>query len=193
MRLSTNRFVLRDFVEADIPAFVDYHRDPRFRELYGPGENTPEHASELIELFMTWASEAPRTKFQLAIIHQDGSLVGCCGLRLHEAGADNAEFGIELAPVFWGRFAYAVEPMARLLEFGFGELGLAQISGITVSANARIARLASAFGAASTVIETPAWMSARGWQQLEWRIRGRDWRQSRFGRHFAAGQGMRQP
>jgi RimJ/RimL family protein N-acetyltransferase len=51
------------------------------------------------------------------------------------------EFGLELAPAYWGRYAYAIEVGRALLDFGFTELDQKAISGSTVSANTRIARL----------------------------------------------------
>jgi len=74
-------------------------------------------------------------------------LVGSCGLRSSGCEAGDAELGIELAPEYWGRYGYAIEVAVALCEFGFGALGLERIYGGTVSANARIARLARWFGA----------------------------------------------
>lgn len=170
MQLSTKRFILRDFAENDIPAFINYHNDPRLRELYGSGENTPDHAAELIKLFISWADEQPRLNFQLAIARLDGLLVGCCGLRMKDLPPGKAELGVELAPPYWGKFGYATETMTALIDFGFNELGLDQILGKTVSANSKISRLATAFGAKAAVIDTPAWMAAKGWQQIQWQI-----------------------
>lgn len=57
------------------------------------------------------------------------------------------ELGIELAPDYWGRYAYAIEVGRALLDSGFRQLRLEVISGSTVSTNARIARLAEWIGA----------------------------------------------
>ena len=119
MQLTTKRLVLRDFDDDDQPAFVAYHADPRSRELYGPGENTPEHAAELVQLFKTWAAEEPRQNYQLAVVRLKGQLVGCVGLRMKDAGPGKAELGVELAPEYWGQFGYATEIMKCLVEFGF--------------------------------------------------------------------------
>ncbi|MDV2081083.1 GNAT family N-acetyltransferase [Marinobacter xestospongiae] len=175
MKLTTKRFILRDFTDNDLPEFLAYHSDPRLRELYGPGDNTPEHAAELVQLFKAWAEEEPRQNYQLAIIQLDGPLVGCAGLRMKDAPAGEAELGIELAPEFWGQFGYAVEIMKCLVDYGFSNFDLAQIFGSTVSENTKIARLASAFGATAIERDTPAWMAARGWRQIEWQISRGTW------------------
>jgi [ribosomal protein S5]-alanine N-acetyltransferase len=182
MEIVTQRFLLRDFIEDDVPAFEAYHADPRSLEFYGADAAILDHAQELLELFTHWASEHPRRNYQLAIIQRKEPhlLVGCGGLRSADFEARQAELGIELAPNYWGRYGYAIEVMHALVEFGFGSLGLKKIYGRTVSANARIARLVSAFGAVAIVRPTPAWMAARGWSRIEWQITREQWERGRL-------------
>jgi len=98
-------------------------------------------------------------------------LVGCCGLRGGGCNAGEMELGIELAPNYWGRYAYAIEVGRALLDFGFRELRLDVISGSTVSANVRIARLAEWVGAEVVAVRPGSrWMSERGWSEVDWRI-----------------------
>lgn len=175
MQLATRRFILRDFDNDDLPGFKAYHADPRLRALYGPGENTPEHATELVSLFIAWAAENPRQNYQFVVVRRDGQLVGCAGLRMKSAGPGRAELGVELAPAYWGQFGHAVEIITCLLDYGFSHLALTQIVGSTVSENTRIARLANAFGAVSMEGNTPAWMAAKGWRQLDWQISRGQW------------------
>lgn len=184
MELATKRFILRDFNDADTAAFESYHNDPRSQEFYGAEQTRPEHARELIQLFRLWAAAQPRLNYQLAIIQRNGSqaLVGCCGVRCAGSEPGTAELGIELAPEYWGRYAYATEVMRALVEFGFGTLELQTIYGGTVSANSRVARLVSSFGATAVIRPTPAWMSNRGWTQVEWRITRPQWESGRLTR-----------
>ena len=181
MEIVTKRFLLRDFIEDDAPAFEAYHADPRSLEFYGADEAKPGHAQELLEIFKNWAGEHPRRNYQLAILQRKEPhiLVGCCGLRSADPEARKAELGIELAPNYWGRYGYAIEVMRALVEFGFGSLGLKEIYGGTVSANARIARLVGAFGAVAIARPTPAWMAARGWSRIEWQITRAQWESRR--------------
>lgn len=182
MEISTRRFILRDFVEEDAPAFVAYHADPRSLEFYGEDQAKPGHAEELLALFKSWAEEHPRRNYQLAIIQRKEPqlLLGCCGLRCAGSEAGKAELGIELAPQYWGGYGYAIEVMRALVEFGFGSLGLNEIYGDTVNVNARIARLASSFGAIAVTRSTPEWMLAKGWRQVEWRITKEQWLSGRL-------------
>jgi RimJ/RimL family protein N-acetyltransferase len=178
MEIVTNRFLLRDFVDGDIDAFEKYHVDPRSLEFRGPEEATPGHARELIVLFKSWASEQPRRNYQLAVLHRHATqaLVGCGGVRCAGSAPGTGEVGIELAPAYWSRYGYAIEILRALLNFGFDTLELQAIYGRTVSANSRVARLVGAFGATATTSPTPAWMSAMGWVQVEWRVTRQQWK-----------------
>lgn len=177
VELTTRRFLLRDFNDADSDAFEAYHSDPRSHEFYGTEHTTTEHARKLLELFRAWAAEQPRVNFQLAIIRRRDPqiLVGCCGLRSGGEEEGTAELGIELAPEYWGRYAYATEVMHALVEFGFGTLNLHTIYGGTVSANSRIARLVNALGATAVIRPSPEWMRSKGWSHVEWRITRDQW------------------
>jgi [ribosomal protein S5]-alanine N-acetyltransferase len=186
MEIITKRFLLRDFVEADRSSFVEYQADPHSQVFYEPGATGSEHTNRLFDTFQMWASEQPRRNYQLAIVqHQEPcALVGCCGLRGSECDTGEMELGIELAPIYWGRYAYAIEVGRAMLDFGFRELQLNIISGSTVSANTRMTRLAE-WGGAEVIEIRPGvgWMSDRGWSELHWQITRERWHQNSIARH----------
>jgi [ribosomal protein S5]-alanine N-acetyltransferase len=178
MEIVTRRFLLRDFIDSDRAPFLEYQADPRNLTFYNPEESSPDRAVHLFELFQAWAGEIPRRNYQLAIVPQQApqTLLGCCGLRELAGKPGEMELGIELAPNYWGRYGYAIEVGRSLLDYGFKELNLVAISGSTISANARVERLAAWFGA-EVVATLPgaAWMSARGWSEVTWRISRARW------------------
>jgi ribosomal-protein-alanine N-acetyltransferase len=185
--ISTGRFLMRDFTAGDGRGFRAYHADPRYRALFGSAEAQDGDAEQLLARFAAWAEERPRRNYQLAVVRRDRNavLVGCCGLRRAAAAARAAEMGLELAPDHWGRFGYAVEIAYAVIEFGFRELGLAEITGPTQSGNARAMRLAEWFGATLAVRRPgPNWMRANGWSEVEWRLRRENWRASRAAQRF---------
>ncbi len=178
MKIITKRFLLRDFTGEDEPAFFAYHSDPRYAEFCSPEEVTPEHTRKLVNLFMQWATERPRRNYQLAItdLGNPRELLGCCGLRCESYALGQAELGIELAPKYWGRYRYAIEVVAALLEFGFHNLALQEVRGISINANVRVARLAQRYG--FVVVGTRSdsdWLRARGWSQTEWQLTREKW------------------
>jgi [ribosomal protein S5]-alanine N-acetyltransferase len=144
MEITTRRFLLREFTDEDGPAFLAYQSDPRYTQFCAPGEVGDDHARALLGHFREWAAERPRRNYQLAIsaIRRPQDLMGCCGLRCEGYGPAQAEMGIELAPRYWGRYAYAIEIASALIDFGFTTLGLSEVRGISVSVNFRVARLA---------------------------------------------------
>ena len=135
MEIISQRFLLRDFAESDGPAFLAYHADPRYAEFYAPEEVGPDQGQELLQRFSRWATERPRRNYQFAIAYfgNPRELVGCCGLRGEGFGADRAELGIELAPLYWGRYGYAIEIASALLKFGFRDLELTEVRGFSNS------------------------------------------------------------
>jgi [ribosomal protein S5]-alanine N-acetyltransferase len=178
MEITTKRFLLREFTDEDGPAFLAYQSDPRYAQFCAPGEVGVNHARELLRRFRQWAAERPRRNYQLAIsdIRHPQELMGCCGLRCEGYGPDQAEMGIELAPRYWGRYAYAIEIASALIDFGFTTLGLSEVRGISVSANSRVARLAHRYGFVAVGRRPgPEWMRARGWRHTEWQLRRERW------------------
>lgn len=70
--------------------------------------------------------------------------------------------------------------MCALIEFGFRDLELNEIRGETVSANDRIARLATWLGFTSARRDgAPEWMQGRGWHEVEWRLPSEAWHAQR--------------
>ncbi|MGE5656270.1 MAG: GNAT family N-acetyltransferase [Actinomycetota bacterium] len=177
MEIITKRFLLRDFTREDEPAFFAYHAEPRYAEFCAPEEVTPSFTRKLLQQFSQWATEHPRRNYQLAIIDRRTlELIGCGGLRCDRDDATQAELGIELAPEFWGRYAYAIEVGKTLIEFGFRHLGLTEIRAISVSANLRVSRLAKRSGFVSiSTPPSPDWMKVRGWHPIEWQLTKASW------------------
>ncbi|RCJ32011.1 GCN5-related N-acetyltransferase [Nostoc minutum NIES-26] len=178
MEIITKRFVLREFTEKDEPAFLTYHGDPRYAEFCSSEEVEADYTTELLRQFIQWAHEQPRRNYQLAVIRLENpkELLGCCGLRTKGYDADIAELGIELAPKYWGRYRYAIEVASAMLKFGFGELGLQEVRGVTISANTRVMRLAHRYGFVA-VSSCPGsdWMHTRGWNQTQWQLTREKW------------------
>lgn len=178
LQIVTPRLVLRDFTPEDLPAYLEHQEDPRYTEFYGPGETGTGFARSLVERFVQWAAETPRRNYQLAVVLREGSgeLIGSCGVRLQGCEPGQGEFGLGLAPRHWGR-GLATEAAGAILEFGFHELGLQEIRGVTVTENSRVQRLVARLGFTRVeAVPGPDWMSARGWSQSVWRLRAREWR-----------------
>lgn len=160
--LSTPRLVLRDFTPADEAAFIAYRADPA-------------EGRELVERFAAWRRAEPRLNFQVAVCRRNDSapLIGCCGLRREGLAEGIAEFGLELAPAWQGRYRYAMEITEAMLAHGFETLGLDEILSNTTEDNVRVHRLARWYGATST---------SDGDGKVRWHFGREAWRQAMRGR-----------
>jgi ribosomal-protein-alanine N-acetyltransferase len=176
--IQVRRILLRELGEVDRAAFIRYQTDPKYLSLYDFGDDV-ERPSQLFDLFLNWRREQPRLNFQLGIFDSaTGRLLGCGGLR--KANDHSAVLGIELAPSEWGRFRVAIDAVAALLGHGFGPLGLETIFGDTANGNRRIEKLARWFGAEIVAQrDGPAWMQARGWQEVDWSLSRHEWEQAK--------------
>lgn len=177
MEIVTHRLLMREFAEADLAALIAYQADTRYAEFHGPDETSLMRTGELLRMFRRWAIERPRRNYQLAIesVQEPREVVGNCGIRSEGLGPGMAEFGVELAPRWWGH-CYASEATHALLEFGFRELGLEEIRGVSVTANVRVARLVRRLGFVAIVTRPgPDWMRAQGWSQTEWQLTRDRW------------------
>ncbi len=186
MPVSTREFLLRDFAESDRAAFVAYQMDPRYRRLYDLSADD-KLAHNLFGLFLAWQQDEPRQNLQVGIFERSTErLCGCAGLRKAGSEKGTAVFGIELTPDDWGRYRLAVDVSSALLEYGFHTLNFHTIIGSTSSGNRRVERLARWFGATITAHRTgPAWMAARGWQEVDWALARDAWEESQRRRNLS--------
>jgi ribosomal-protein-alanine N-acetyltransferase len=181
MEIITERLLLREFVADDLPALAAYQADIRYGEFW-PEPAPPSQSQLLLDTFRSWAAERPRVNYQLAVAQTitPRKIIGTCGLRSHGSDATTAEFGMELAPESWGQ-GYATEAARAILNFGFRDLGLMDVRGVSVTENVRVTDLVSRLGFARFGSPTgPAWMGARGWSQTEWQLTRKQWEHSRL-------------
>ena len=83
MQLTTDRLILREFVEDDWPAVLAYQRDPRYLRYTHWIDRSPQDVKQFVQMFLSQQFALPRTKFQLAVTLKDTQrLIGNCGIRL---------------------------------------------------------------------------------------------------------------
>jgi len=146
MILTTERLVLREFVEGDWAAVLAYQQNPLYLRYYEWSERTPEDAREFVRTFIEQQREEPRLKYQLGItLKGEGQLIGNCGIRLDSAGAREADMGYELDPRYWGQ-GYATEAAGAIVQFGFSQLKLHRIWSWCIAENIDSARVLEKIG-----------------------------------------------
>jgi [ribosomal protein S5]-alanine N-acetyltransferase len=146
MHLTTERLVLREFVEGEWPAVLAYQSDPLYLRYYEWTGRTEAEVRAFVNMFIEQQREQPRLKFQLAVtLKTTGELIGNCGIRKRSVGAYEADIGYELAPQHWGQ-GYATEAARAIVTFGFKELGLHRITAECVADNVGSARVLEKLG-----------------------------------------------
>jgi ribosomal-protein-alanine N-acetyltransferase len=146
MILTTERLLLRDFVESDWEAVLAYEQNPLYLRYYEWTERTPEDVRAFIQRFLDHQNQEPRIKFQFAVtLKSTGQLIGNCGVRRNSAEAFKGDMGYELDPDHWGK-GYATEAARAVLRFGFTDMGLHRVSAACVADNTGSAHVLEKIG-----------------------------------------------
>jgi RimJ/RimL family protein N-acetyltransferase len=144
--IKTARLKLRPWRDADLEPFAALNADPRVMEFFPKRLSREESDAVATRIrhhfdrhgFAQWAVEVP----DLA------PFIGFVGLSAPSFEAHFTpcvEVGWRLAYEHWGR-GYASEAAVAALDFGFGELGLAEIVSFTTTVNDRSIRVMERIG-----------------------------------------------
>ncbi len=142
--VTTDRLVLREFVDADAEALHRLRTDPQVMRWTGepPLTGGIEAARAAIadypdfreHGFGRWACE----------LRETGAVVGFCGLKfLDDLG--EVDIGYRFVPEHWGR-GLATESARACLEYGFGPLALPKIIAMVLPGNAGSIRVLDKLG-----------------------------------------------
>ncbi len=145
LRLETERLVLRPLADADRDALYRNHSDP---EVMRYGLSAPWQSIEEATAFIEKDrhQRAAGEILRLAIERRaDAAMIGSCALFSFEAASRRAEIGYDLARTEWGQ-GYAREAVGRLLEHGFGTMGLNRVEADIDPRNTASARVLEHFG-----------------------------------------------
>jgi len=135
--LRTPRLLLRGWRDADLAPFAAMSADPAVMEFLLPLTETGAVEAWAARLqahwrdhgFGRWAVEIPGAADFIGV-------VGLAWIPYAAHFTPAVEIAWRLARPYWGR-GYATEAARAALDWGFGELGLAEIVAVTVPANLR--------------------------------------------------------
>jgi RimJ/RimL family protein N-acetyltransferase len=177
MQVITSRLLLREFVLKDWRSVLAYQREPEYLRFYPWYNRSAVDVRDFVQQFIAWQDEAPRTRFQLAIMlgDQQEQLIGNCGLRKEYDAATEAELGYELAPWHWKQ-GYATEATRALLAVGFNELHLHRIFACCIADNSASVRVLEKLGMrCEGCLREQFWMKGRWWDTLVYSILDQEW------------------
>jgi [ribosomal protein S5]-alanine N-acetyltransferase len=146
MILTTERLILREFVEDDWPAVLAYQSDPLYLRYYHWTGRTEAEVREFLGMFLANQQQQPRIKFQLAVtLRAEERLIGGCGIRMKSIDSHEGNIGYEFAPAYWGQ-GYATEAARAIVAFGFNELRVHRIWAHCIAENVGSARVLEKLG-----------------------------------------------
>ena len=176
MILTTERLILRDFVEDDWQAVLAYQKNPLYLRYYAWTDRSPDEAREFVAMFLAHQQAIPRIKFQLACtLKATGQLIGNCGIRLESAGARQADIGYELDPNYWGQ-GYATEAARAVVEYGFSQLRVHRVWASCVADNLGSAHVLEKLGMHQEGrLRDNEYFKGRWWDTLVYAILDHEW------------------
>jgi ribosomal-protein-alanine N-acetyltransferase len=144
--LRTDRLMLRDWREGDLPLWVALNADPRVREFFPNVLTASESAAQMQQA----RAHISRHGFGLWAVEVRGGapFIGFIGLSVPAFDAHFTpcvEVGYRLAFDAWGH-GYATEGAQAVLRHGFQSLGLPEIVSFTTESNWRSRRVMDRLG-----------------------------------------------
>ena len=127
--LTTERLRLRRFTADDLDFLTQLHSDPEVMRYVGGTQTRAQCEIMLRERILDYYEAHPGFGIWVTVERETGVRVGMHLLN-HIRGESLIQVGYLLLRAHWGR-GYATEMAARVLHYGFSELGLQQIAGIT--------------------------------------------------------------
>jgi ribosomal-protein-alanine N-acetyltransferase len=142
--LSTERLVLRPFVQADLGDLLRFHKDPAVQTGYDPDGNpwSEEAITQRLNAYIAEHEKQGFSRWKLSL--SSGEFIGRAGLGWFVEG-QSVELGYGLLPEYW-RFGYAREASAALIQWGFDNLPISKIVAFTYPWNAPSAKALAVLG-----------------------------------------------
>jgi len=176
MILTTERLILRDFVESDWEAVLAYQQDPLYLPYNEWTSRSAEEVREFIQMFLDHQKQIPRIKFQCAVILKStGQLIGNCGVRRDSPEAREGDMGYELDSKHWGN-GYATEAGRAVLDFGFSHMNLQRVSAWCIADNTSSRRVLEKLGMQlERRMRDHQYLKGRWWDTLSYAISYEEW------------------
>ena len=144
--IETNRLGLRNWMDTDIPVFVEMNKDPKVME-YFPKVLSEEETMAMIDRVKQHFIDNGFGLFAVELKETNG-FIGFVGLSIPNFEADFTpcvEIGWRLAHKHWGK-GYAPEAAEACLNYGFDNLGLKEIVSFTSVLNKSSMRVMEKIG-----------------------------------------------
>lgn len=127
MQLATDRLILRELAERDIPRVHAIEATPGVGRYLSRYADTPEAAAEYVHGVIAEAQLVPRLVFDFAVtVRGDDRLIGRCGIKRGDSDPRDAMLWYVFDPAVHGH-GYATEAARAVVAFAFGDLRLHRV------------------------------------------------------------------
>ena len=127
MELQSERLLLRDFEQSDIPILYRHNLHAEVRRFEKSPPVTEYQFYRIIQDIILEQSETPRTSYYFAVLRKsDSCLLGSCYIAVRDETHRQAEIGYVLGTDYWGQ-GYATEAARTVIAFGFQNLNIHRI------------------------------------------------------------------
>jgi len=132
--LETLRLEMRAFVEEDFDDVYRLDSDPRVMKYIADGKpSTREAVAARLKRFIRYPTSYPDLGVWRTSRRDNGAYIGWFALN-YAGKATDIEVGYRLLPGAWGR-GFATEGAKAIVDYGFDDLGLDRIIGVTHPGN----------------------------------------------------------
>ena len=178
MCLTTERLLLREFVEHDWPALHEIESDSAVQR-YRTGQSgvTPEQTRAWIRSRHVLAQAQPRTNYTFGIIlHTVPAIIGCCCLNIRRLDLREGEIWYMLHRHHWGQ-GYATKAVEQLLAFSFQDIGLHRIWAQCVRENIQSVHVLEKLGLRHEGhLREAYWLNEHWWDLFLYAMLDHEWR-----------------
>lgn len=134
MRLQSERLLIRDWTLEDVPAAFEVYGDPEVMRYVGSGVADESLEKTRMGIRRTIARDKDKPLgFWAVELLESREVIGGALLK-HLPDRSDVEVGYHLGRKWWGQ-GYATEIATALLRYGFEQLGLEKIVGVTYPEN----------------------------------------------------------
>jgi len=128
--LETLRLALREFTLDDLPDLIRLDSDPRVTRYLAGGKPAPQAAiAASLRRIIRYPALYPSLGIWRAARRDTGAFIGWFSLK-YAGKSPDVEIGYRLCPEAWGR-GFATEGARALIDYGFDDLSLTRIIGVT--------------------------------------------------------------
>ena len=141
MLLETSRLIIENFKISDVPDWAKIENDADVRRFVDGSVLTFDEASEYVESNIRQYQTHGYGRYAIRL-KENRALIGMCGFLNEPYGID---FGYRYSKISWGK-GLGFEAAKKVLNYGFLELGLEKVVGLTAEENHGSVRILEKLG-----------------------------------------------